>query len=137
MSAETRCDCFCFQSARKHRCDCGFCFQPHLPQGSVNEYSFDAVFSPEAGQSEVYEGTAKPHISELLEGINVTVFAYGATGELFRGRPSDAELMFYDNCIVAGFGWLGFSRVHTPWFLLSILVGAIDIIFPGCVPPAS
>ncbi|CAM9177760.1 unnamed protein product [Scytosiphon promiscuus] len=49
-------------------------------QGSVNEYSFDAVFPPEAGQSEVYEGTAKPHISELLEGINVTVFAYGATG---------------------------------------------------------
>lgn len=52
-----------------------------LRQGSVNEYSFDAVFPPEAGQSEVYEGTAKPHISELLEGINVTVFAYGATGE--------------------------------------------------------
>lgn len=48
----------------------------------MNEYSFDAVFPPEAGQSEVYEGTAKPHISELLEGINVTVFAYGATGEL-------------------------------------------------------
>ncbi|CAM9958759.1 unnamed protein product, partial [Laminaria digitata] len=48
--------------------------------GSANEYSFDAVFPPEAGQSEVYEGTAKPHISELFEGINVTVFAYGATG---------------------------------------------------------
>ncbi len=50
-------------------------------QGSANEYSFDAVFPPEAGQSEVYEGTAKPHIAELLEGINVTVFAYGATGK--------------------------------------------------------
>ncbi|CAM9642672.1 unnamed protein product [Ectocarpus sp. 8 AP-2014] len=49
-------------------------------KGSANEYSFDAVFPPDAGQSEVYEGTAKPHISELLEGINVTVFAYGATG---------------------------------------------------------
>lgn len=49
-------------------------------QGSVNEYSFDAVFPPEAGQAEVYEGTARPHITELLEGINVTVFAYGATG---------------------------------------------------------
>lgn len=50
-------------------------------QGSVNEYSFDAVFPPEARQAEVYEGTAKPHIAELLEGINVTVFAYGATGD--------------------------------------------------------
>lgn len=49
-------------------------------QGSANEYSFDAVFPPEAGQAEVYEGTARPHITELLEGINVTVFAYGATG---------------------------------------------------------
>lgn len=49
-------------------------------KGSVNDYSFDAVFPPEAGQAEVYEGTAKPHIAELLEGINVTVFAYGATG---------------------------------------------------------
>ena len=53
-----------------------------VPQGSANEYSFDAVFPPEAGQAEVYEGTAKPHISELFEGINVTVFAYGATGRL-------------------------------------------------------
>lgn len=58
---------------------CVVCFV--FLQGSANEYSFDAVFPPEAGQSEVYEGTAKPHISELLEGINVTVFAYGATGE--------------------------------------------------------
>lgn len=61
---------------------CGvFCACVVFRQGSANEYSFDAVFPPEAGQSEVYEGTAKPHISELLEGINVTVFAYGATGE--------------------------------------------------------
>ena len=52
---------------------------------SANEYSFDAVFPPEAGQSEVNEGTAKPHIAELLEGINVTVFAYGGTGELGLG----------------------------------------------------
>lgn len=41
------------------------------------------MFPPEAGQSEVYEGTAKPHIPALLEGIDVTVFAYGATGEIF------------------------------------------------------
>lgn len=49
-------------------------------KGSMNEYTFDAAFPPEAGQSEVYDGTARPYISELLEGINVTVFAYGATG---------------------------------------------------------
>lgn len=46
----------------------------------MNEYTFDAAFPPEAGQAEVYQSTAKPYISEILEGINVTVFAYGATG---------------------------------------------------------
>lgn len=65
-----------------------------LRKGSANEYSFDAVFPPEAGQSEVYEGTAKPHISELFEGINVTVFAYGATGK-FRYYPGIIFLFVY------------------------------------------
>lgn len=64
------------------------------PQGSANEYSFDAVFPPEAGQSEVYQGTAKPHISELLEGINVTVFAYGATGQLFQSEVENLTQMY-------------------------------------------
>ncbi|CAM9707501.1 unnamed protein product, partial [Choristocarpus tenellus] len=49
-------------------------------QGSVNEYTFDHVFPPETSQSTVYEKTAKPFITDLLNGINVTVFAYGATG---------------------------------------------------------
>ncbi|KAG5177422.1 kinesin motor domain-containing protein [Tribonema minus] len=49
-------------------------------QAKVNEYAFDCAFGPDATQSQVYEATAKPYIEDLLSGINVTVFAYGATG---------------------------------------------------------
>jgi hypothetical protein len=46
----------------------------------VNEYTFDCAFDSEATQAEVYEETAKPYICDVLDGLNVTVFAYGATG---------------------------------------------------------
>jgi Kinesin motor domain len=49
-------------------------------QGQVNEYTFDCAFDSEATQAEVYEETAKPYICDVLDGLNVTVFAYGATG---------------------------------------------------------
>jgi kinesin family protein 18/19 len=29
---------------------------------------------------DVYNGSTKPYIGDVLDGINVTVFAYGATG---------------------------------------------------------
>jgi hypothetical protein len=46
-------------------------------QGSVNEYAFDAAFDDGASQGEVYEATAKRHVTSVLDGRNVTVFAYG------------------------------------------------------------
>lgn len=49
-------------------------------QGSSNEYAFDAAFDADASQAQVFEQTAKPHIPAVLDGYNVTVFAYGATG---------------------------------------------------------
>ena len=48
-------------------------------KGTVNEYAFDAVFDSSASQMEVYEKTAKPFIPKVIAGLNVTVFAYGAT----------------------------------------------------------
>jgi len=47
---------------------------------SLNEYAFDAAFDEGATQLEIYENTTKPFISSVLNGYNVTVFAYGATG---------------------------------------------------------
>jgi kinesin family protein 18/19 len=47
-------------------------------------FAFDRVFDDLASQEEVYEGS---NISQLLgsvlNGINVTVFAYGATGNVY------------------------------------------------------
>lgn len=49
-------------------------------KGSCNEYAFDAAFDERSTQREVYETTTKPFMAKLVEGYNVTVFAYGATG---------------------------------------------------------
>lgn len=43
-------------------------------------FSFDAVFDEEATNNDVYSTIAAPLIKDLLEGINTTFFAYGATG---------------------------------------------------------
>ncbi|CAM9281324.1 unnamed protein product, partial [Ectocarpus fasciculatus] len=49
-------------------------------KGSMNEYAFDAAFDEHSSQQQVYDATAKPFMKKLVEGFNVTVFAYGATG---------------------------------------------------------
>jgi kinesin family protein 18/19 len=46
----------------------------------LNEYGFDSAFNEESTQQDVYRKTAQPFIPNLLAGMNVTVFAYGATG---------------------------------------------------------
>uniref|UniRef100_A0A7N1A438 Kinesin-like protein n=1 Tax=Kalanchoe fedtschenkoi TaxID=63787 RepID=A0A7N1A438_KALFE len=46
---------------------------------SKKVFKFDAVFSPEADQAEVFQDTA-PLVSSVLDGYNVCIFAYGQTG---------------------------------------------------------
>lgn len=48
---------------------------------SLNEYCFDAAFDSSSTQREVYDKTTKPFIPNVIDGYNVTVFAYGATGQ--------------------------------------------------------
>ncbi len=45
-----------------------------------SEYSFDRAFDQIATQMDIYEECAKPFINDVLDGKNVTVFAYGSTG---------------------------------------------------------
>ena len=72
----------------------------------VNEYAFDAAFKPENSQQDVYEKTAKPFIPNLLKGLHVTVFAYGATGAgkthtmLGNSRVDDATMHTADAGII-------------------------------------
>jgi kinesin family protein 18/19 len=49
-------------------------------QTCINEYEYDAVFDEQAPQQVIYEKTAKNYIPKIVDGQNVTVFAYGATG---------------------------------------------------------
>ena len=46
----------------------------------INEYAFDYCFNESSSQYNIYEQTTRPYISNLLKGLNVTVFCYGATG---------------------------------------------------------
>jgi hypothetical protein len=49
-------------------------------QDQLNDYCFDVAFDDNSTQSEVYEKTTKKFIPNVVNGLNVTVFAYGATG---------------------------------------------------------
>lgn len=56
-----------------------------LPPGTKRykdrRFIFDRVFGHEANQGEVYEGTAKPLLNNVLEGYNATIFAYGVSAQ--------------------------------------------------------
>ena len=41
---------------------------------------FDYAFAPDATQDNVYDEVARPVVSEMLQGTNGTIFAYGQTG---------------------------------------------------------
>lgn len=49
-------------------------------KGQTKNFTFDRVFGPESKQVEVYKAVVAPMISEVLQGYNCTVFAYGQTG---------------------------------------------------------
>ena len=43
-------------------------------------FTFDTVFAPDVKQVDVYNRVARPIVSNVLEGYNGTIFAYGQTG---------------------------------------------------------
>lgn len=43
-------------------------------------FTFDKVFGPKSQQRSIYDQAISPIVSEVLEGFNCTVFAYGQTG---------------------------------------------------------
>jgi hypothetical protein len=44
------------------------------------QFTFDSVFDWTSSQQSIYEDTSAPIISDVLEGYNGTIFAYGQTG---------------------------------------------------------
>ncbi|PCH41232.1 kinesin-domain-containing protein [Wolfiporia cocos MD-104 SS10] len=61
-------------------------------------FIFDRVFDHETRQQDVYENTAKPLLTNLLDGYNATIFAYGATGcgktHTISGTDTDPGLIY-------------------------------------------
>lgn len=49
-------------------------------RGADKQYNFDISFGEESSQEHVYEVTTRPLVHDVMNGINATVFAYGATG---------------------------------------------------------
>jgi kinesin family protein 5 len=48
--------------------------------GKQREFQYDYVFGPNASQDNVYERIARPVVTDVLKGLNGTIFAYGQTG---------------------------------------------------------
>lgn len=48
--------------------------------GTSFNFAFDAVFDENSTQTDVYNKSAKPYVAKAIQGENVTIFAYGATG---------------------------------------------------------
>lgn len=61
-------------------------------------FAFDRVFDENSSQVEVFEHTTKSVIDGLLDGVNCSVFAYGATGAgktfTMSGTLDDPGVMF-------------------------------------------
>ena len=48
-----------------------------------HHYMFDVAFGTRTTQKEVYRQTSQGLVHKVISGYNATVFAYGATGELY------------------------------------------------------
>ena len=64
------------------------------PQGQKVNFKFDFAFPENVPQEEVYDTTAAPIVSGVLEGFNGTIFAYGqtGTGKTFSMDGKDGDL---------------------------------------------
>lgn len=49
-------------------------------KAQTKTFAFDKVFGPNSKQVEIYKTVVHPYITEVLQGYNCTVFAYGQTG---------------------------------------------------------
>ena len=55
-------------------------FDRNTHVANCKTFTFDKVFGCESKQSDVYSQVVRPVVSEVIEGYNCTIFAYGQTG---------------------------------------------------------
>lgn len=66
------------QNASRAFVERGF-MPPGTKRYKDRRFIFDRVYRHDSGQEEVYEGTAKPLLKNVLDGYNATIFAYGVS----------------------------------------------------------
>jgi|EP01046_Picozoa_sp_COSAG06_P016013 S-adenosylhomocysteine hydrolase len=74
--------------------------QIRLTNPAVNEppkeFTFDGAYNWESRQADLYDGTCRAIVNQVMEGFNGTVFAYGQTGTgktfSMEGVAGDPEL---------------------------------------------
>lgn len=69
----------CDESRREISCNASLSKRGVITNGG-KKYNFDHVFGPNVGQEQVYETVCESIVTEVLQGYNCTVFAYGQTG---------------------------------------------------------
>ncbi|EMD40693.1 hypothetical protein CERSUDRAFT_149007 [Gelatoporia subvermispora B] len=72
--------------------------RPGTKRYKDRRFIFDRVFDHGARQQDVYQGTARPLLKNLLDGYNATIFAYGATGcgktHTISGTDADPGIIY-------------------------------------------
>lgn len=53
---------------------------PPVPFRPVKRYTLDHVYGIGSSNEQVYAGEVKQRLHDVMEGYNLTVFAYGASG---------------------------------------------------------
>lgn len=64
-----------------------------------SNYSFDKVFDPNCSNYQIYQTVTRPMVDATINGLNTSVFAYGATGSgktfTMLGKPSTPGVIYY------------------------------------------
>ena len=50
-----------------------------INKSNEKQYMFDRAFDQSATQEEIFEGTTKNFVDDIVDGYNATCFTYGAT----------------------------------------------------------
>lgn len=86
--------------------------------GELRTWEFDAVFSPEASTTDVYERLAMPVVDGVLDGISGSLLAYGQTSSGMCGHAPCLGMTAHAQtlCLSAAHKLLGlpfaFARPH-------------------------
>lgn len=77
---------------------------PSLENGQKRTYKFDQIYGSQADQSLIYSQIGHPLLSDFLQGINVTILAYGqtGTGKTYTMSGLDNNNVLDENSDIAG-----------------------------------